>query len=49
MKGVVHMDLRHKGKSWSLKRRTLLIDFNSSFAFKEKDSPGYFFPAPVGG
>jgi predicted Ser/Thr protein kinase len=36
-KGVVHMDLRHKGNILvSEKGEPFLIDFNSSFAFKEK-------------
>ena len=35
-KGVVHMDLRHKGNILvSEKGEPFLIDFNSSFAFKE--------------
>jgi RIO-like serine/threonine protein kinase len=36
-RGVVHMDLRHKGNILvSEKGEPFLIDFNSSFAFKEK-------------
>jgi len=36
-KGVVHMDLRHKGNILvSAKGEPFLIDFNSSFAFGEK-------------
>jgi serine/threonine protein kinase len=36
-KGVVHMDLRHKGNILiSEKGDPYIIDFNSSFAFKEK-------------
>jgi RIO-like serine/threonine protein kinase len=36
-RGVVHMDLRHKGNILvSEKGKPFLIDFNSSFAFKEK-------------
>jgi predicted Ser/Thr protein kinase len=36
-KGVVHLDLRHKGNILvSEKGEPFLIDFNSSFAFKEK-------------
>ena len=36
-RGVVHMDLRHKGNILiSEKGDPYLIDFNSSFAFKEK-------------
>ncbi len=36
-RGVVHMDLRHKGNILiSEKGNPFLIDFNSSFAFKEK-------------
>jgi serine/threonine protein kinase len=36
-KGVVHMDLRHKGNILvSEKGEPFLIDFNSSFAFREK-------------
>ena len=36
-KGVVHMDLRHKGNILvSGKGEPFLIDFNSSFAFREK-------------
>jgi len=36
-RGVVHMDLRHKGNILvSEKGQPFLIDFNSSFAFKEK-------------
>ncbi len=36
-RGVVHMDLRHKGNILvSDKGEPFLIDFNSSFAFKEK-------------
>ncbi len=36
-RGVVHMDLRHKGNILiSEKGEPYLIDFNSSFAFKEK-------------
>jgi hypothetical protein len=39
-RGVVHMDLRHKGNILlSEKGDPYLIDFNSSFAFKEK---GFF-------
>jgi predicted Ser/Thr protein kinase len=36
-KGVIHLDLRHKGNILvSEKGEPFLIDFNSSFAFKEK-------------
>jgi len=36
-RGIVHMDLRHKGNILvSEKGEPYLIDFNSSFAFKEK-------------
>ena len=36
-RGVVHLDLRHKGNILvSEKGEPFLIDFNSSFAFKEK-------------
>jgi serine/threonine protein kinase len=36
-KGVVHLDLRHKGNILiSEKGEPFIIDFNSSFAFKEK-------------
>ena len=36
-RGVVHLDLRHKGNILlSEKEEPFLIDFNSSFAFKEK-------------
>jgi predicted Ser/Thr protein kinase len=36
-RGVVHMDLRHKGNILvTEKGEPVLIDFNSSFAFKEK-------------
>jgi len=36
-RGVVHMDLRHKGNILiSEKGEPFLIDFNSSFAFKER-------------
>ncbi len=36
-RGVVHMDLRHKGNILISERgEPFLIDFNSSFAFKEK-------------
>ena len=36
-RGVVHMDLRHKGNILiSEKGQPFLIDFNSSFAFKER-------------
>jgi serine/threonine protein kinase len=36
-RGVVHMDLRHKGNILvSATGEPFLIDFNSSFAFKEK-------------
>jgi len=39
-RGVVHLDLRHKGNALlSEKGEPFLIDFNSSFAFKEK---GFF-------
>ena len=39
-KGVVHLDLRHKGNILiTEKDEPFLIDFNSSFAFKEK---GFF-------
>jgi serine/threonine protein kinase len=39
-RGVVHLDLRHKGNALlSEKGEAFLIDFNSSFAFKEK---GFF-------
>jgi predicted Ser/Thr protein kinase len=39
-RGVVHMDLRHKGNILVSERGDpYLIDFNSSFAFKEK---GFF-------
>ena len=39
-RGVVHLDLRHKGNILiSEKDEPFLIDFNSSFAFKEK---GFF-------
>ena len=39
-RGVVHMDLRHKGNALlSEKGEPFLIDFNSSFAFKER---GFF-------
>jgi RIO-like serine/threonine protein kinase len=45
-RGVVHMDLRHKGNILvSEKGEPFLIDFNSSFAFKEKGFPRrYLFP-----
>jgi serine/threonine protein kinase len=37
LRGVVHLDLRHKGNILiSDKGEPFLIDFNSSFAFKEK-------------
>jgi len=36
-RGVVHLDLRHKGNILLSERgEPFLIDFNSSFAFKEK-------------
>jgi serine/threonine protein kinase len=39
-RGVVHMDLRHKGNILITERgEPFLIDFNSSFAFKEN---GFF-------
>jgi len=45
-RGVVHMDLRHKGNILvSEKGDPYLIDFNSSFAFNEKGFFGrYLFP-----
>jgi serine/threonine protein kinase len=45
-RGVVHMDLRHKGNILiTEKGEPFLIDFNSSFAFKEKGFfRRYFFP-----
>ena len=45
-RGVVHLDLRHKGNILvSEKGEPFLIDFNSSFAFKEKGSlRRYLFP-----
>jgi serine/threonine protein kinase len=45
-RGVVHMDLRHKGNILiSEKGEPFLIDFNSSFAFKEKGfRRRYLFP-----
>ena len=45
-RGVVHLDLRHKGNILvSEKGEPFLIDFNSSFAFKEKGFlRRYFFP-----
>jgi serine/threonine protein kinase len=45
-RGVVHLDLRHKGNILlSEKGEPFLIDFNSSFAFKEKGFlQRYLFP-----
>ncbi len=45
-RGVVHMDLRHKGNILvSEKGEPFLIDFNSSFAFKERGFlRSYLFP-----
>ena len=45
-RGVVHLDLRHKGNILiSEKGEPVLIDFNSSFAFKEKGIfRRFFFP-----
>jgi len=45
-RGVVHMDLRHKGNILiSEKGEPFLIDFNSSFAFREKGMlRRYLFP-----
>jgi RIO-like serine/threonine protein kinase len=46
-RGVVHLDLRHKGNILlSEKGKPFLIDFNSSFAFEEKGFfRRYLFPA----
>jgi len=42
-KGVVHMDLRHKGNILiSEQGEPILIDFNSSFSFKERGFLGRF-------
>jgi RIO-like serine/threonine protein kinase len=45
-RGVVHLDLRHKGNALlSEKGEPFLIDFNSSFAFKDKGFfRSYLFP-----
>jgi RIO-like serine/threonine protein kinase len=42
-RGVVHMDLRHKGNILvSESGKPILIDFNSSFSFREKGLPRRF-------